>query len=173
MFAHLFGLTYYKPKPKGDWDDPSQLTEEDIRKGRAGFEVMASYVKKNVRRGIQLNLGSDVPDLGKACLSEMLLLNSIGIPMNEVINIATVTAQERPASKGKAEPLTPGRRQILLFSRTVHSRTPRPALWKDCNKRRNRLEPGPRKLSLVRSGRDFQAGDGVFDSRLCQLIATG
>jgi len=115
MFAHLFGLTYYKPKPWGDWDDPSQLTEEDIRKGRAGFEVLGSYVKKMFDEGVQLNLGSDVQDLGKACLSEMLLLNGLGIPMNEVINIATVNSARAAGLDGEGGAIDPGKKANLLI----------------------------------------------------------
>jgi imidazolonepropionase-like amidohydrolase len=115
MFAHPFGSTYYKPKPRGDWDDPSQLTEEDIRRGRAGFEVMGFYVKKMFDEGIQLNLGSDVPDLGKACLSEMLVLNGLGIPMNEVINIATINSAKAAGLDGDSGAIDPGKKANLII----------------------------------------------------------
>ncbi|WKK67067.1 amidohydrolase family protein [Lutimonas zeaxanthinifaciens] len=44
------------------------------------------------KNGIILNTGSDTYEPGKAILSEMLLFNELGIPMNEVLKITSLNS---------------------------------------------------------------------------------
>lgn len=92
IFAQRYGLTWFYK----DLTEMASLpfkgnefqTEECIR----GYEVLASYVKRLYDSGVQLNLGTDSPEGGKAALSEMILLNELGIPMHEVLKIATINS---------------------------------------------------------------------------------
>lgn len=72
----------------------------------AGYRVMASYVKRLHDAGVPLNIGTDMPDPGKAVLSEMLLLHDAGIPMTDVFRRIAVVRHPGPlearAPRGKS-----------------------------------------------------------------------
>lgn len=90
LFAQPFGLSYFRSKPRGNFDDTSDLTHNELRLAIAGYDNLGWYVKEMFDKGVQLNIGTDCSNPGKSALSEMLLLNKLGIPMADVIVIASL-----------------------------------------------------------------------------------
>ncbi len=59
-----------------------------------GFRALTRLIKRLYDEGVPLSIGSDTSDPGKSVLSEILLLNEAGIPINDVIRIATLNSAE-------------------------------------------------------------------------------
>lgn len=94
IFAQRFGLTYFTTPSIGPFDRTDNLSTQQRERAIAGYRILADYVKQMYERGIKLTVGTDWMDPGKAVLSEMLLLHELGIPMAEVIRIATLNGAE-------------------------------------------------------------------------------
>ncbi|HEX8546860.1 MAG TPA: amidohydrolase family protein [Cytophagaceae bacterium] len=92
IFAQRYGLTWFYKEMTEMADLPFKGNEFQTQECIKGYEVLASYVKILYDSGVQLNLGTDCPEGGKAALSEMILLNELGIPMQEVLKIATINS---------------------------------------------------------------------------------
>ncbi|MEQ8238887.1 MAG: amidohydrolase family protein [Cyclobacteriaceae bacterium] len=72
----------------------SDWTDEDFKRGQSLWPKLASLTKAMYDRGIMLTAGSDFPNPwvmpGLALHQEMALMVQAGIPVNEVIKIATL-----------------------------------------------------------------------------------
>ena len=79
-----------------------------------GYRVMTSFVKRLHDGGERLAVGTDVPDPGKAVLSEMLLLHDAGIPMADVFRIATLHGAMALGQETQLGVVEPGRRANLV-----------------------------------------------------------
>ena len=66
------------------------FTAEQKQRCLRGYSILSAYVKQLYDAGVPLVMGADHKDGGKAMLSEILLLNEIGIPMESVFQIATI-----------------------------------------------------------------------------------
>ena len=92
LYAQPIGLTNADTKIVIHQDDKYNWSEEKLNRAKMGYNVLASLVYKLYENGILLNTGTDTFEPGKTILSEMLLLNDLGIPMNEVFKIATINS---------------------------------------------------------------------------------
>jgi imidazolonepropionase-like amidohydrolase len=92
LYAQPIGLTNANIKIGVHKEDVLNWSEEKLNRAKMGYNVLASLVYKLYKNGITLNTGSDTYDPGKTILSEMLLLNDLGIPMNDVFKIATINS---------------------------------------------------------------------------------
>jgi imidazolonepropionase-like amidohydrolase len=90
IFAQRLGLTYFTTPSRGAFDDMSGYTEAERERMVRGYRILAGYVKRMYDAGVRLAVGTDWPDPGKAVLSEMLLLHEVGIPMPDVMAIASI-----------------------------------------------------------------------------------
>lgn len=90
LFAEKFGLTYFTIPPLSPEEDASAYTNEQIDRGRKNFKIMMSYVKKAHDRGVNLVLGTDAREGGKAALSEMLLLHEAGFSIEDILQIVSI-----------------------------------------------------------------------------------
>lgn len=90
IFAEKFGLTYFTIPPLSPEEDASAYTREQINRGQKNFKIMMAYVKKAHDRGVNLVLGTDTREGGKAALSEMLLLYEAGFSIKDILQIATI-----------------------------------------------------------------------------------
>ena len=117
IFAMPAGLTYFSSEPHRVFDT-REFTDEQIKRCKEGYQVMASYVKDMYDIGIRLNLGTDCPNGGKAALSELILLNQLGIPMNEVLKIATINSAESIGRDNLYGSIEEGKRaNLIIFER--------------------------------------------------------
>jgi imidazolonepropionase-like amidohydrolase len=85
--AEKFGLTYFaNPDNKPD----SGLSKERMQHIKDNFKAFMQIVKKVQDKGIKLRIGTDVPNGGKAALSEQLLFAEYGFSISSIIQISTI-----------------------------------------------------------------------------------
>ncbi len=104
FFAQWLGKTWFCSSPKAARFDVSAWSPRQLQRCREGYEVLAYTTLQMHAMGIPLRIGTDHKDGGKAVLSELLLLHDAGIPMRDVLRIATRNSAEavslsRPAGK--------------------------------------------------------------------------
>ena len=90
LFAQRVGRTTFESEPAGPFEDSRGWNAAQRAMGAAGYDRMAAFVASLHRAGVRLATGSDSEDPGRAILSEMLLLHSAGIPMADVLRIASL-----------------------------------------------------------------------------------
>ncbi|MGH7677684.1 MAG: amidohydrolase family protein [Gemmatimonadaceae bacterium] len=116
IFAQRVGVAQFKTLTKGTFDDDGKWTPQARARARQGYESFARYVRDLHRAGVPLAIGTDTFDPGAAALSEMLLLHQAGIPMADVLRIATLggaQVMEREKDYGR---IAPGRKaHFVLF----------------------------------------------------------
>jgi imidazolonepropionase-like amidohydrolase len=119
LFAQRLGLTYFTTPPAGDFDDMSGLSAQELARAREGYAVLAGYVRALHEKGIRLNLGTDSRDPGRAALSELLLLHAAGIPMPDVLGIATLNGARTLGGEDLYGTIAPGKRaNCILFEKS-------------------------------------------------------
>jgi imidazolonepropionase-like amidohydrolase len=80
---------------------------------------MSSYVAHMHETGVQLAIGTDSANPGAAVLSEMLLLHRTGIPMNEVLKIATYGSARVLVLTGRYGSIEPGKKaHFVIFDQS-------------------------------------------------------
>lgn len=74
--------------PMVDYSEEQQKQLDDA------FEAMMLYVKKAHEKGVKIRVGSDCRYGGRAMFHELLLFHNAGIPMEDVLQIATLNGYE-------------------------------------------------------------------------------
>ena len=118
IFAQRAGVAPYAAKSLGTFDRSEAWTPAQRARARVGYDILAGYVRRMHEAGIPLAVGTDWLEPGRAVLSEMILLNRAGIPMANVLAIATrggARVLERESDYGAVEP---GQKaQLVIFDR--------------------------------------------------------
>jgi hypothetical protein len=118
IFAQRAGVAPYATKSLGTFDRSEAWTPAQRTRARHGYDILAGYVRQTHAAGVPLAVGTDWLDPGRAVLSELILLHRAGIPMAEVLSIATrggARVLERDTDYGSIEP---GRKaQLVIFDR--------------------------------------------------------
>lgn len=115
FFAQWFGLTYFASTPKAPRFVTANFTSEQKQRCIHGYKILAGYVKRMHDEGVMLAIGIDHKDGGKAMLSEMLLLNEAGIPMKDVLRIATINGARMLHLDSLYGSIEPGKRANLVI----------------------------------------------------------
>lgn len=90
ILAEHAGVTWFSSPPLGDFNDSRPWTQAQRTRALAGYERFEDLVLSLHRAGVQLAVGTDTPNPGRAVLSEILLLERAGIPMAQALSIATL-----------------------------------------------------------------------------------
>jgi imidazolonepropionase-like amidohydrolase len=118
IFAQRVGFAPYTTKSLGRFDRSEAWTPAQRERARRGYDILAGYVRRMYDAGIPLAVGTDWLDPGRVELSELILLHRAGIPMANVLAIATLGGArvlERETDYGSVEP---GRKaQLVIFDR--------------------------------------------------------
>ena len=115
VFARPLGLTSLERPTTDDFSDTSGWTDEQTARARRGYSVLESYVKRLHDSGVTLALGTDMPQPGRAALSEMLLLHRAGIPMEDTLRIATLNSARAIGLEEKYGSVESGKRAHLVL----------------------------------------------------------
>ena len=115
VFAQRYGLAYFESAPRDSTENTVVWTAQQRARARAGYAIMASYVRRMYEAGIRLDLGTDAHDAGKAALSEMLLLHDAGIPMWAVFRIATLDSAQDIGHGAEYGSIEVGKRANLIL----------------------------------------------------------
>ncbi|MBW3661242.1 MAG: amidohydrolase family protein [Gemmatimonadetes bacterium] len=114
IFAQRLGLTWHTTPSVGAFDDTSWLSPEQREHAIEGYRILAGYVRRMHEAGVRLAIGTDWTDPGQAVLSEMLLLEDLGIPMMEVFRIATLDGARAIGVADEVGAVEPGLRAHLI-----------------------------------------------------------
>jgi imidazolonepropionase-like amidohydrolase len=118
IFAQRASVAPYTTPSLGTFDRSEAWTPAQRARARRGYEILAGYVRQLHEAGVPLAVGTDWMDPGRAVLSEVILLERAGIPMADVLAIATLggaRVMERDAEYGTIEP---GRKaHLVIFDR--------------------------------------------------------
>jgi imidazolonepropionase-like amidohydrolase len=115
VFAHPLGLTYFERATTDEFSDTSGWTDEQMARARRGYRVLESYVQRLQESGVTLALGTDVPQPGRAALSEMLLLHRAGISMEDTLRIATLNSARAIGLEDTYGSVEPSKRAHLVL----------------------------------------------------------
>jgi tetratricopeptide (TPR) repeat protein len=82
------------------------------------YKAMMHYLKAAHDKGVKLRIGTDCRFGGRALLSEIILLNNAGFPMEDVLQIATLNGYEAMNLDNKYGSIEVGKKaDILLFDK--------------------------------------------------------
>lgn len=115
IFAQRLGLTWFTSPSVAEFDDTSWLSPEQREHAIEGYRILAGYVRRMHEAGVRLAVGTDWADPGRAVLSEMLLLEDLGIPMPEVFRIATLDGARAIGVSDRVGAVEPGMRAHLVI----------------------------------------------------------
>ena len=118
LYAHPLELTNIGIKSNTNNEDKLNWSEEKLSRARMGYQELAALVYKLYENGITLNTGTDTYEPGKALLSEMLLLNDLGIPIQEVFKIATINSATSIGLESRYGSIEVGKKaHLILFDK--------------------------------------------------------
>lgn len=114
FFAQWLGKTWFCSAPKASRFDCTWFSGEQKLRCEKGYEILSRYVKRMYDEGVTLAIGTDHRDGGKAVLSEILLLNETGIPMEACLQIATGNTASTIGMDTYYGTIEPGKRADLI-----------------------------------------------------------
>lgn len=91
------------------------LTEKQIERCRENFAIMMNYVKQMHDSGIEIRLGSDMPNGGKANLSELILLSKYGFKTADIFKIASYNGAKAIGIENETGSLESGKKANLII----------------------------------------------------------
>jgi hypothetical protein len=107
-----FGLTYFSnPGNRPD----TGVSKERVQRNRDNFKGLMVLVKKVYDSGIKIRIGTDVPNGGKAVLSEQLLLAQYGFTIRAIIQMATINGAAALGMTNKYGAIEPGKKADLII----------------------------------------------------------
>jgi len=104
-----FESTYFT-KPSDE-----SLTLEQKKRCLENFEILMKYAKIMHDKGVQIRLGSDMPNGGKANLSELILMCKYGFSVADVIKIATLNGAMAIGIENEVGSLRKGKKANLII----------------------------------------------------------
>lgn len=101
------------------FSEPSDknLTIKQKKRCLENFEIMMKYVKQMHNSGIQIRLGSDMPNGGKANISELILMYKYGFPVADVMKIASLNGANAIGIENEVGSLKKGKKANLIIWR--------------------------------------------------------
>lgn len=98
--------------PELSYDDSQR------RELREAFTVMMDYVRLAHEKGVKLRIGTDCELGGRALLAELMLLSEAGIPVADVLRIATLNGAEALRIDDRYGSIEPGMKaDFVLFEK--------------------------------------------------------
>lgn len=115
LYAHPIGRTYDDLNLLLHKEDQLPWTQDQFDRAKLGYDQLAGLVYALYVNNIRLNTGSDTYEPGKAILSEMLLLNELGIPMSEVLKIASLNSAQTMGMESHYGSIEVGKKAHLIL----------------------------------------------------------
>lgn len=109
LMAEQFGLTYFTNKTD------TSLSKEQIARCRENFKIFMGSAKQLFDKGIQLRIGTDCANGGKAIISEQLLLAENGFSIPAIIQISTINGATALGLDNKYGSIEKGKQADILI----------------------------------------------------------
>jgi len=91
------------------------LTSEQKKRCAENFEILMKYTKQMHDKGIEIRLGSDMPNGGKANLSELILMCEYGFSVKDVMKIASLNGASAIGIENEVGSLKKGKKANLII----------------------------------------------------------
>ncbi|GAB4511351.1 MAG: hypothetical protein Tsb004_15670 [Allomuricauda sp.] len=119
IYANPLGLVESFTDVKLDSTNTFDWNEHKMDRAILGFNELASLTNKLYLNGVSLNTGSDTYEPGKVILSEMLLFHQAGIPMEDVLKIASLENARSMGIDTEYGSIEVGKKaQMILFDKS-------------------------------------------------------
>ncbi|NBL64531.1 amidohydrolase family protein [Flavobacterium sp. NST-5] len=93
----------------------TSLTEKQRKRCQENFNLMMQYVKKMHDSGIEIRLGSDMPNGGKVNLSELIILSKYGFKTADIFKIASYNGAKAIGIENETGSLEIGKKAHLII----------------------------------------------------------
>ncbi len=91
------------------------LTSQQAKRCIENFEIFMKYIKQMHNKGIEIRLGSDMPNGGKANISELILLCKYGFSVEEVFKIASLNGAKAIGIENEVGSLKKNKKANLII----------------------------------------------------------
>ncbi|HLN94416.1 MAG TPA: amidohydrolase family protein [Flavobacterium sp.] len=91
------------------------LTTKQLKRCRENFAIMMKYTKTMQDKGIEIRLGSDMPNGGKVNISELLILSKYGFSVSEVVRIASYNGAKAMGIEHETGSVEQGKKANLIL----------------------------------------------------------
>lgn len=112
LFAEKIGLAYFSNtgnKPDINW------SEKIVKHNADNFKIFMLMAKKMCDKGIQIRIGTDCANGGKAAISEQLLLYEYGFSIPAIIKISTINGAKALGMEHKYGSVEKGKKADLII----------------------------------------------------------
>ena len=118
----LDGKTFFRTLAESsqpvDFEWLSRFDDELVKEVEEAFDISMDYLKQAHDLGVNIRIGTDCQDGGKALWSELLLLSQHGFDMAEVLQIATFNGAKAMKLEAEIGRISPGKKaNLVLFER--------------------------------------------------------
>jgi hypothetical protein len=93
----------------------TSLTPEQTKRCIENFEILMKYAKKMHDKGIEIRLGSDMPNGGKANISELILMCQYGFSVADAFKIASINGAKAIGIENEVGSLEKGKKANLII----------------------------------------------------------
>ncbi len=91
------------------------LTEKQIERCRENFGIMMNYIKQMQDSGIEIRLGSDIPNGGSVNISELIILSKYGFKTTDIFKIASYNGAKAMGIENETGSLEIGKKANLII----------------------------------------------------------
>lgn len=91
------------------------LTTKQIERCKENFAIMMNYVKQMHDTGIEIRLGSDMPNGGKVNLSELIILSKYGVETAEIFKIASYNGAKAISIENETGSIEQGKKANFII----------------------------------------------------------
>ncbi|MBN9292724.1 MAG: amidohydrolase family protein [Flavobacteriia bacterium] len=91
------------------------LSEKQLERCRENFTIMMNYVRQMHEAGIEIRLGSDMPNGGKVNLSELIILAKYGFKTEAIFKIASYNGARAIGIENEVGSIEKGKKANLLI----------------------------------------------------------
>lgn len=91
------------------------LTEKQVKRCKENFAIMMKYVKQMYNLGVEIRLGSDMPNGGKVNLSELIILSKYGFTIADIFKIASYNGAKAIGIENAVGNIAQGQKANLII----------------------------------------------------------
>ena len=91
------------------------LSKKQLERCKENFAILMKYTKMMYNKGIEIRLGSDMPNGGKVNISELIILSKYGFSVSEIFRIATYNGAKAIGLENEIGSIEKGKKANLIL----------------------------------------------------------